>query len=73
METKLARIKVYFKDGTAGYYVDKDHITSFPTSARTFTLAYAQGFCQGLNDSIHIYGDELTDHCAVEIIQEARK
>ena len=63
---KLAVIKITFKDGSIGYYKNKDIITSFKDKALKVDMRYAQGLCEGLNFAINTYQDELTSHAEVE-------
>lgn len=62
---KFAKIRILFKDGSIGWYVDDSHISSYEGHARTFSLAYAQGLVKGLNLGIQLYGDELTQEAQV--------
>lgn len=65
---KLAVVKIIFKDGSIGYYKNKDIITSFKDEALKVDMRYAQGLCEGLNFAIQTYEDELTDHAETEIL-----
>lgn len=65
---KLAVIKIKFKDGSIGYYKNKDIITSSKDEALQVDMRYAQGLCEGLNFAINTYKDELTSCAEVEAL-----